>query len=219
MHRWYRSILSHRNIFSSSGGMKEMNMIPRSISLFNFEQVAGFKWKPPQTNKKGPNVHRSNKAKEGKLQFYLFLLCFILLYYWLIGLYHGKDVRFGHSIAHSFAKSLRRWNPNVQKKRLWSDALGQWIRFNTTVAGMKAIDDIGGVDQYLINLDEKLVEPSNFIKKYRNLIVRALYLKGELSPKHIKYFGLDKNPITAEELSSESNTGIVNDAHSRKASK
>jgi ribosomal protein L28 len=112
----------------------------------------------------------------------------------VIGLYHGRDVRFGHSISHSHAKSLRRWNPNVVKKHLWSDALNRWVRFNITVAGMKAVDDVGGIDQYLLNLDQKLVSDSNYITKVHRLITAALYHKNELSPKHINFLGFHTTP-------------------------
>lgn len=59
---------------------------------------------------------------------------------------------------------------------------------------MKAVDEIGGIDQYLLNLDEKYVEDSPFITKHRDLIARASYLNGDLSPKHVHYFGFDKYP-------------------------
>jgi ribosomal protein L28 len=100
-----------------------------------------------------------------------------------VGLFHGKDIRFGSSISHSHAKTNRSWKPNVQDKRLWSDALNQWVRFKITTAGLKAVDTCGGIDYYLLNLDDKLVEDSNYITKMRGLVVSALNEKGELPPK------------------------------------
>ncbi len=46
----------------------------------------------------------------------------------------------------------------------------------------------------MLNLDEKYVQDSPFITKHRDLIARASYLNGELSPKHVHYFGFDTNP-------------------------
>jgi len=112
----------------------------------------------------GVNYHRSNRAKEG--------------------LYHGKDVQFGNSISHSVKHTKRRWNPNVQNKRVWSDGLEGWVRFKMTTKAIRAVDDAGGIDNYLLQLDDRLVADSNYITKMRTLIANALYHKGELSEKH-----------------------------------
>jgi ribosomal protein L28 len=113
------------------------------------------------------------------------------------GLYHGKDIRFGHSISHSHTRSKRVWRPNVQNKRLWSDALNEWVRFKITTTALKAVDHSGGVDNYILALDEKSVSDSNYITKVRGLISTALFHKGELSPKLVKKFGYDKTPPVA----------------------
>ncbi|RYG68396.1 50S ribosomal protein L28 [archaeon] len=109
-------------------------------------------------------------------------------------MFHGKDVRFGHSISHSMHHTKRSWQPNVQNKRLWSDALNDWVRFKITTAGIKAVDNYGGIDNYILGLDEKLVQDSNYITKMRGLIATAVFHKGELPPKMIKKLGYDKNP-------------------------
>ena len=119
------------------------------------------------------NVHRSNRAKEG--------------------LYHGADVRFGNSISHSVKHSKRRWNPNVQSKRVYSFALQGMIRFKMTTKAMKAIDDAGGIDNYLLQLDEKLIQDSNYLIKIRGLIANKLYYQNELDSKYIKKMGWMKH--------------------------
>ena len=48
---------------------------------------------------------------------------------------------------------------------------------------MKAIDNDGGIDNYLMRLDEKSVLKSPYITKQRKLITAALYHKGELSER------------------------------------
>ena len=82
----------------------------------------------------------------------------------------------------------------MQNKRLWSDALNDWVRFKITTAGLKAVDHAGGIDNYLLALDERLVSDSNYVTKMRRLISAALYHQGTLSPKLIKYLGYDINP-------------------------
>jgi ribosomal protein L28 len=87
--------------------------------------------------------------------------------------------------------------PNVQNKRLWSDALDRWVPFKVTTAAIKAVDYYGGVDNYLLALDDRLVDPSNYITKVRREISTALFLKGELPEKMVKHLGYDKNPPVA----------------------
>ena len=41
------------------------------------------------------------------------------------GLYDGKDVRFGNNVPFSLKKTRRRWNPNVQHKRVYSEILDE----------------------------------------------------------------------------------------------
>lgn len=118
----------------------------------------------------------------------------ILTPYLFTGLFHGKDVRFGSSISHSHHKTNRKWKPNVQNKRLWSDSLDEWIRFKITAAAIKAVDNYGGIDNYMMRLDERLVQDSNYLIKVRGLIATALYHKGELNPGMAKRLGYDKVP-------------------------
>jgi hypothetical protein len=59
---------------------------------------------------------------------------------------------------------------------------------------MKAIDNDGGIDNYLLRLDEKSVMKSGYIIKQRELITAALFHKGELSEKWKVRMGYDKVP-------------------------
>jgi len=127
-----------------------------------------------KTTGKGRNVHRSNRAKEG--------------------LYHGKDVQFGHSISHSMVHSKRRWMPNVKSKRVWSLSLDNWVRFKMTTKAMRAIDDVGGIDNYLLQLDNRLVDDSNYVTKIRDMIAATVYHQGTMSEKIMKKLQYDKFP-------------------------
>lgn len=75
--------------------------------------------------------------------------------------------------------------------------MNEWVRFKITTTALKAVDHSGGVDNYILALDEKLVSDSNYITKIRGLICTSLYHKGELTPKLIKKLGYDKNPPVA----------------------
>jgi large subunit ribosomal protein L28 len=111
-----------------------------------------------------------------------------------VGLFHGKDVRSGHRISFSKSAAKRQFRPNVHKKKFWSEGLNDWVTFKTTVAAMKAIDRFGGIDNYLLNLDEKFISDSNYLTKFRNLIAITLYHKGELAPKFAHYLELNMIP-------------------------
>jgi ribosomal protein L28 len=43
-------------------------------------------------------------------------------------------------------------------------------RFKMTAAALKAIDTYGGIDNYILQLDNKSVADSNYITKMRNII-------------------------------------------------
>lgn len=66
------------------------------------------------------------------------------------GIYAGKDIRFGNNISFSHRKTRRTFKPNAQRKRLWSEALGCWLRFNITTHALRCIDRAGGIDAYLL---------------------------------------------------------------------
>lgn len=92
------------------------------------------------------------------------------------------------------------WKPNVQNKRLWSDALDGWVRFKATTAAIKAVDDYGGLDEYILRLDERLVQDSNHIQRVRLQIASVLHSKGELPPKMVKKLGFDKATDAAQQM-------------------
>lgn len=83
-----------------------MNALLRRLApaLHCLTGAASFVLRPKRATKAGYNLHRSNRAKQG--------------------LFHGKDVRSGHSISHSHTRSKRTWMPNVISKRVFSYALG-----------------------------------------------------------------------------------------------
>ena len=148
--------------------------------------------KPTKTTGHGRNWHKSNRAKNG--------------------LYHGKDIMSGYSISHSHAKTKRKWYPNVINKRVWSDALDDWVRFKMTTKALKEIDNIGGIDKYLLALDEKSVTDSNYVTKMRGLIGTALYNKGLLDEKLIRKLNYHKEPpisINANNIDNKEEAHLV----------
>ena len=73
----------------------------------------------------------------------------------------GKGVMSGNNVSHANNRTKRRFLPNVQETSLYSEALAQWVKVKTSVAGMRTIEHKGGLDAYLAGtaktkLDEKL---------------------------------------------------------------
>ena len=68
------------------------------------------------------------------------------------GLFAGRLVQHGNNVSHSQRKTRRAWKPNVQRKRLYSEALGELVRLNVTTHALRCIDRYGGLDRYLLRV-------------------------------------------------------------------
>lgn len=67
------------------------------------------------------------------------------------GLYGNARIRFGNNVSEKHnVKTPRVWRPNVQRKRLWSFALGCWVQTRITMRVLRTIDKVGGLDNYLL---------------------------------------------------------------------
>ncbi|MCF8462340.1 MAG: 50S ribosomal protein L28 [Rickettsiaceae bacterium] len=76
----------------------------------------------------------------------------------------GKTVAFGHNVSHSQRKTNRKFCPNLQKKKLFSNILNFGISFRMATATIKTVDKYGGLDAFIQNADS-----SNFSPKAKNL--------------------------------------------------
>lgn len=54
------------------------------------------------------------------------------------------------SAAPSLRSVKRVWLPNVQRKALWSEALGRSVSLNVTTAALRNMDRVGGLDEYIL---------------------------------------------------------------------
>lgn len=43
---------------------------------------------------------------------------------------------------------------------MWSESLSDWVRFKMTTTALRGIDTEGGIDNYLMNLDDRSVAVS-----------------------------------------------------------
>ena len=63
----------------------------------------------------------------------------------------GKGPMSGNNISHANNKTRRVFEPNLHEKRLWSPALGRFVRLRVSARGLKTIDK-RGVDVVLAEL-------------------------------------------------------------------
>lgn len=55
----------------------------------------------------------------------------------------GVKAQVGHKVSHSNKKVLRRYEPNLKTKRLFSEEEGRWITLKLTAAAMRTINKNG----------------------------------------------------------------------------
>ncbi|ROT38595.1 hypothetical protein SODALDRAFT_333201 [Sodiomyces alkalinus F11] len=68
------------------------------------------------------------------------------------GLYGTATIRHGNNISSdNKVKSPRTWRPNIHRKRLWSAALGAWVRAKLSMRVLRTIRrEGGGIDAYVL---------------------------------------------------------------------
>ncbi|ODM23242.1 hypothetical protein SI65_00831 [Aspergillus cristatus] len=69
------------------------------------------------------------------------------------GLYGGAMIQFGNKISQgrNEGKTRRMWKPNVRRKKLWSDALEDFVFIKITRKALRTIRKSGGLDNYLLD--------------------------------------------------------------------
>lgn len=69
------------------------------------------------------------------------------------GLYGGAMIQFGNKISQgrNEGKTRRMWKPNVRRKKLWSDALQEFLFIKVTRKALRTIRKSGGLDNYLLD--------------------------------------------------------------------
>ena len=55
----------------------------------------------------------------------------------------GKAPMVGNNVSHAHTKTKRRFLPNLQNRKFWSEAENRWIRLRVSGAGLRTIDKKG----------------------------------------------------------------------------
>ncbi|MEQ8369500.1 MAG: 50S ribosomal protein L28 [Alphaproteobacteria bacterium] len=78
----------------------------------------------------------------------------------------GKGVLVGNNVSHAHNKTRRRFLPNLQSRRLLSDALGTGIKLRVSSNGLRTVEKKGGLDAFLLNTaDRNLTETALRLKR------------------------------------------------------
>ncbi len=83
----------------------------------------------------------------------------------------GKGRQVGHNVSHANNKTKRTFLPNLQNVTLMSDALGKSVRLRVSTHGLRSVEHVGGLDNWLLKTSDE------------DLSLRARRLKRELRKK------------------------------------
>ena len=63
----------------------------------------------------------------------------------------GKAPMVGHHVSHANNKTKRRFMPNLQQRKFWSEGENRWVSLRLTNSGLRLIDK-KGIDVVLADL-------------------------------------------------------------------
>jgi large subunit ribosomal protein L28 len=61
----------------------------------------------------------------------------------------GKGRLVGHNVSHANNKTKRTYLPNLQNVTLISDTLGKGVRLRVSTSGLRSVEHVGGLDNWL----------------------------------------------------------------------
>jgi len=62
----------------------------------------------------------------------------------------GKGRQVGHNVSHANNKTKRTFLPNLQNVTLISDTLGKGVRLRVSTHGLRSVEHVGGLDNWLL---------------------------------------------------------------------
>ncbi|MDM7954943.1 50S ribosomal protein L28 [Blastomonas sp.] len=81
----------------------------------------------------------------------------------------GKGRMVGHNVSHANNKTKRVFLPNLQNVTLMSEKLDRSFKLRVSTAGLRSVEHVGGLDNWLIKTSEE------------KLSARAAKIKRELA--------------------------------------
>ena len=78
----------------------------------------------------------------------------------------GKGRQVGNNVSHANNKTKRVFLPNLQDVTLLSDALERSVRLRVSTHGLRSVEHVGGLDNWLLKTnDEKLSLKARKLKR------------------------------------------------------
>ena len=66
----------------------------------------------------------------------------------------GKGRQVGHNVSHANNKTKRTFLPNLQNVTLLSDALGTGVKLRVSTHGIRSVEHVGGLDNWLLKTSD-----------------------------------------------------------------
>ncbi len=66
----------------------------------------------------------------------------------------GKGRQVGNNVSHANNKTKRTFLPNLQNVTLISDALGSSVRLRVSTHGLRSVEHVGGLDNWLMKTSD-----------------------------------------------------------------
>jgi large subunit ribosomal protein L28 len=83
----------------------------------------------------------------------------------------AKGRQVGNNVSHANNKTKRTFLPNLQNVTLISDALGRSVKLRVSMNGLRSVEHVGGLDNWLLKT------------RAEKLSIRAARLKREIAKK------------------------------------
>ena len=69
----------------------------------------------------------------------------------------AKGRQVGNNVSHANNKTKRTFLPNLQNVTLISDALGKGVRLRVSMNGLRSVEHVGGLDNWLVKTKDELL--------------------------------------------------------------
>ena len=71
----------------------------------------------------------------------------------------GKKAMTGNNVSHANNRTKRRFLPNIQNVRFFSESLNKYLSLKITVRTMRSVEKNGGIDNYLLKKSNRNLAP------------------------------------------------------------
>tara|TARA_B100000965_G_C19512786_1_gene722717 strand:- start:240 stop:524 length:285 start_codon:yes stop_codon:yes gene_type:complete len=71
----------------------------------------------------------------------------------------GKKAMTGNNVSHAKNRTKRRFLPNLQNVKFYSEALKKYLNLKITVRTMRTVEKNGGIDSFLLKKNNRYLAP------------------------------------------------------------